>query len=67
MQIGAKTREMTVMEKAKTLKRVRRILARAAGAKVIKAKTAMTTDRPVTLPMAPWERPKFKSVRGEKT
>jgi len=55
------------MDKAKTLKRVRRVLARAAGAKVIKAKMGMTTERPITLPTAPWDRPKFKSVRGKKT
>lgn len=26
---------------------------------------AMTTDKPVTLPTAPWDRPEFKSVRGK--
>ena len=52
------------MDKAKTLKRARRILARAAGAKVIKAKMGATDT--VTLPTAPWDRPKFKSVRGKK-
>jgi len=41
---------------------VRRVLARATAEKT-KAKTAMTTERPITLPTAPWDQPVFKSVR----
>jgi hypothetical protein len=60
---GATTRETRVTtEKAKVLGRVRRVLARATAEKT-KAMKAMTTERPITLPAAPWEQPKFKSVR----
>jgi hypothetical protein len=61
-QSGATTETRVTTEKAKVLGRVRRVLARATAEKT-KAMKAMTTERPVTLPTAPWEQPKFKSVR----
>jgi hypothetical protein len=62
----AKTKETRVTAtttKAEILKRAKAMMAAGARGRT-KAMKAMTTEKPVTLPTAPWDKPTFKSKRS---
>jgi hypothetical protein len=58
------TRVTATTTKAEILKRAKAMMAAGERGRT-KAMKAMTTEKPVTLPTAPWDRPEFKSVRGK--